>query len=75
MSRKRRHATASRASSAGCDTGTNVSGPSSPARSSPAPSEPQDKKSKFERRFDTANKSDEDILGMFIDGVMRACSC
>ena len=33
------------------------------------------KNHKFERRFDTANKLDEDILGMFIDGVMRACSC
>jgi hypothetical protein len=25
-----------------------------------------DKKSKFERRFDVANQSDEDVLGMFI---------
>jgi hypothetical protein len=65
MSRKRQR-TRSRASSAGHETGTNASATSSPAPSSPVPSIPMDKKSKFERRFDVANQSDEDVLGMFI---------
>ena len=82
MSCKRRR-TASRASSAGHETGTNASVPSSPAPSSPAPSSPaaslaapskQDKKSKFEKRFNVANKSDQDVLGVFIDVMLHTCT-
>jgi hypothetical protein len=72
MSRKRQ-CTASRASSAGHDTGTNASVPSSPAPSLAAPSK-QDKKLKFKKHFDVANKSDQNVLGMFIDVMLHACT-
>jgi hypothetical protein len=62
MARKRGRRASSAASSSPGITATRS------AASSPQPSidEPTDKKSKFEKRYKTATKSNEDVLGILI---------